>query len=256
MKTIKAKSYTSSAVLLLLLFLSFNKGAFAADNPSVGIVIASEGTVKAIAADKSERELQRGASFYSLETILVGSDSSAQLKFSDDTLVTLIQESEFRIDSYSFKAGDQPNESTSSLAKGGFRLLSGSIAKENPGKVTIKTPVATIGLQGTSIDAVLSLDGQLFVGCSEGLVKIATSYGDVNIGKGADPFATVLKGKKPLPSSTIPDALSKAVFTLHNATKDPDASTSAPEALDKDIDTRESKGNFGPSHLGPSGPRR
>ena len=209
MTKIKNKSFCISAIVVLSIFL--NSHAFAADKTPAGVVIASDGNVKAVAPDLSERTLSRGASFYSLEKIIVDDDSKVQLKFSDGGLVNLIPSSEYVIDSYSFNIPGQTDESTTSLVKGGFRLLSGSIAKDNPSNVTIKTPVATIGLLGTTIEGNI-MDDQLYLSCLEGVVKIKNSHGEILIGGDNSLFASISKSQKPESLSERPEALAVKLF--------------------------------------------
>lgn len=203
-------SYLTASVLFFS--LGFSENIFAEDPVPAGVIITSEGSVKAVGSTQAEREIKRGSSFYSSETIVVGPESKVQLKFSDGGLVDLIAMSEFRISSYSFNALNQSNESVTSLAKGGFRMLSGSIAKESPDRVKIETPVATIGLLGTTLECNLS-EGTAYFSCTEGRISLTNNFGTLLVGEGSSSFARVEAYKAPEPLSERPAGLSDKAFT-------------------------------------------
>jgi hypothetical protein len=84
------------------------------------------------------------------ETVVVGSNAFAQIRFSDGGLVSLRSGSEFRIDDYQFKGEEDGSEkAVFSLIKGGLRTISGRIGKTNKQNYRMNTPVATIGIRGT-----------------------------------------------------------------------------------------------------------
>ena len=226
---IKIKNTSSYIFTLMLLFLSMllNGNAFADDKTPAGMVISSEGIIKAISIDKSERALARGDSFFTSETILVDEDSKIQLKFSDGCLVNLTPLSEFQIDSYSFKTPDEQDQSTTSLLKGGFRMLSGSIGQENPDNVTINTPIATIGIRGTLFECLI-IDNQALFSCLEGNITIKNAKGIITIGAEGNKFASVEKNSAPKSLSKRPEALPSDIFTSPKGTKESQSALISP----------------------------
>lgn len=181
---------------------------------AIGKVISSQGKVKAVKPDKTERQLKRGDAFYSLETILVDIASKIQLKFLDGAIINLIESTEYRVDSYVFKDPKEKSGTLSTMAKGGFRAISGSIAKENPEGVKVKTPVATIGLRGTRDAAVLK-DGELSVGCDEGKVAVINDIGEVECGPASPTlFSVVKENEAPMASVEIPEILATTSFEV------------------------------------------
>lgn len=206
------KGLSLKAVIFLLFFIS--SFAHAEDKPAIGQVISTVGKVKAVNSEKGERELKRGDSFYTLEKILVDVASKIQLKFIDGGIINLIASSEYQVDSYTFKDSKEKPGSLSTLAKGGFRAISGSIGKDNPDAVKIKTPVATIGLRGTTYKAVLE-NGQLSVGCEYGTVVVSNDQGEVNIGPTSDTlYSTVAENQAPAPSVEEPADLASTSFAV------------------------------------------
>lgn len=166
----------------LVLMTLFQMSLFGAD--PIGKIIAVEGVVTALSGG-SERTLSRNAEIFVQELIKVSDDGRAQIQFTDGGLINLISGTEYRVTSYKFKKLFQKDKSSSELLKGGFRVLSGTIAKNNPANYEIKTPSATIGLRGTVLEAVISGPG-LFVGVEQGLALIVNAVSSILIGEGRD----------------------------------------------------------------------
>ncbi len=162
----------SSAILCCILFMG---SIFSAEQ--IGKVISVEGKVEA-----NKRRLARGAEIFISDVISVGAASKIQIKFTDGGLLNLIEKTQYRINSYAFKK-EGKNEYRSELVKGGFRALSGSIVKENPGGYQVKTPVATIGVRGTIFEANI-VKGETFFGVDSGSISISNKAGDRQLNSG------------------------------------------------------------------------
>lgn len=186
----------------------------AQDAPPIGEAIVVIGDVKAVNSQKVERALKRGNPFAALEKIVVGDASKTQLKFSDGGIINLIASSEYMVDSYVFKDPNQKSQSLSSLAKGGFRAVSGSIAKENITGTLVRTPIATIGLRGTLYEVLLA-SGKLFVSCEEGKLVVSNTKGKMEIGPSSPTrYAVVTKGEAPTPATERPAELAAVNFEI------------------------------------------
>jgi hypothetical protein len=73
------------------------------------------------------------------DLIRVGARSNVQLRMSDQSIISLRSNTEFRIDEYSFTGrGDDSDRSVFSLLKGGMRTVGGAIARQ-PGPGLVKT---------------------------------------------------------------------------------------------------------------------
>ncbi len=133
-------------ILLSVLLLSSIGTAYAAGK--AGLVLIAKGTVSAVSRGQS-RALTRRAEFYVRESINTGSESSAQLRFNDGTLVTVGQNSTFRVEDYSFNDKTGAGRNVSSLVSGSLRSLTGKINSANQSAYELKTPVTSIGIRGT-----------------------------------------------------------------------------------------------------------
>jgi hypothetical protein len=105
----------------------------------------ADGTVKVLAA-KSEVE--------SGDTLVAEKNTYAQLRFIDNSEITLRPGTTFKIDNFAYDA-DRPDGDSAvfSLVKGGLRSITGLLGKRNKEKFQLKTPAATIGIRGTTFIA-------------------------------------------------------------------------------------------------------
>ncbi len=118
--------------------------------PPAGKVLATQGKVMALSSQKKMRALRRGSEIYSGDVIRSGSNGKAQLRLSDGTLYALAPNTEFDLELYRYQSRRGEDRSVARLVKGGLRSLTGQIGKEDPSHYELKTPVASIGVRGTS----------------------------------------------------------------------------------------------------------
>ncbi len=116
-----------------------------------GQVVWVSGTVKASYPEQTPRVLARGAVVYEKDTIVTDDSSSGQISFTDNSMITLNPKSSLVIEQYYFdqQKPAQGGQTVLNLLKGGFRTITGFVAKTAPANYQMKTPVATIGVRGT-----------------------------------------------------------------------------------------------------------
>src|SRR2546421_13070453 len=114
-----------------------------------GKVVFAVGDVVAIRGS-SRVALSAGSPIEAGDTIVTAAQSHAHLRFTDDALVALKPDSEFRIEAYNFAGRDDGTEvAVFRLVKGGFRTLTGQIGKLSGVRYQLLTTQATIGIRGT-----------------------------------------------------------------------------------------------------------
>ena len=172
-----------SSVMGLILVMVMT-GVVCAAGDAAGIVIIAKGSVVARSAGQADRPLKRRSRFHVGETIVVGKNARVQLRFADGSIVSLRSETELRIDSFQFGEGQARESNIVTLLKGGFRTITGAVAKKQPKAHQVKTPVATIGVRGTAYSAVLS--GELYVGVWRGGVVVENQGGRLDLGADQD----------------------------------------------------------------------
>ncbi|BAZ94850.1 uncharacterized protein FOKN1_2478 [Thiohalobacter thiocyanaticus] len=196
MQAIARSTLALPGLLLGLCLLCGLTSVQAAPAPA-GHVIIARGEVQAISAAGEARDLRRRSPFYAGETLMTGTDATAQLRFSDGALVALRPDTEFRVDRYRYEAGGgEGDESISTLIKGGFRTITGAVGKQDPDSYRVDTPVATIGVRGTHYEAVVGAG--LAVAVWQGGVTLRNEGGALNLGQGANySFATIASADRP-----------------------------------------------------------
>lgn len=138
----------------LLLSLLSSAGAASVDR-AAGRVLSISGTAGVETAAGSYRVAAGGDSVFAGETLVTGADGRMQVKFVDNGLISLRSNTRFRIDEFEFEPAAGRERSFFSLAKGGFRAVSGRIGKTHADDFRITTPVATLGIRGTDFGAIM-----------------------------------------------------------------------------------------------------
>ena len=113
----------------------------------IGKVIVSAGKVEADDGSGTKRDLKRRSIIYKTDTITTYSGAKTQLRFSDGSMVSLAENSLFKIEECEF-GGSKGEKAVYSLLKGGLQTVTGAIGRTNKKDYAMKTPVATIGIRG------------------------------------------------------------------------------------------------------------
>lgn len=173
-----------------------NAGLTPADAPVVGRVVWVKGEFKARLKKGTEghqpRLLSQASSIYLHDTLMTGPNSQAQIVFTDDTLMTFQPKTEFYINTYQFspeKKEKSVGKYIMNLVKGGFRTITGLIAKSNPSDYQVNTPVATIGVRGTDYTVIIRESG-VYIGRNKGTPCIKSEVKNLCL-DAANKYATV-----------------------------------------------------------------
>lgn len=126
---------------------------------SIGEIVALRGTATAQGQD-GVRDLAVGSPVFPGDVLSTGEGSSFEVRFADDTVLAQGPAASLTLDEYVFDPA-QPSASSMlmSLSKGTFRMVTGTIAKDNPDGIGISSPLATIGIRGTGADFQVGEDG-------------------------------------------------------------------------------------------------
>ena len=176
--------------MLCVALLLLGGGAWAAQ--VVGVVAHSSGPLLDRKADGSVNVLGAKSEVENGDTLVAEKNTYAQIRFVDNSEITLKPGTTFRIENFSYDAGKPEADSAAfDLVKGGLRSITGLLGKRNKEKFSLKTPSATIGIRGTTFVAQfvpapapeLAQDRQpglapgLHVSVSEGAIVVANSGG-------------------------------------------------------------------------------
>ncbi len=127
--------------------------AAAAGAQSAGEVEFSRGVGFAQTPGETPRTLGKGLPLRQGDRLTTSDGASAIIKMQDGTRMTVRPNSELVLQQYQFKENAPDNSMLMQLVRGGFRAVTGLIAKGSPNAAKIQTNTATIGIRGTDFDA-------------------------------------------------------------------------------------------------------
>ncbi|MBI2314045.1 MAG: FecR domain-containing protein [Betaproteobacteria bacterium] len=116
---------------------------------TVGRVLLAAGDTVAVRAGRDVR-LQYGSSIEDKDVLRTGAASSLQVRFTDESVVSLRENSQLAIEEYKFAGREDGLEKAFlRLVKGGFRTVTGIIGRTNRSNYAVRAETATIGIRGT-----------------------------------------------------------------------------------------------------------
>lgn len=155
-------------IVLMISFLLAPSALYAAD-PALPTPIARvvwvKGTLKAVMPNNEVRLLQKMSVVYLRDTVMTDINSSAEIAFTDNSLMTFRPGTKMYIDQYVYQPDSKKKSAFKfvvNVIEGGFRTITGLIAKDAPDHYQVNTPVATIGVRGTEYE-VAHVSGETYV---------------------------------------------------------------------------------------------
>lgn len=116
---------------------------------AIGTVVKAAGTAFA-ESDGGKRPLAEGGKVFEGETIVTADGGKVEIRFKDDTLLSQGENSRIELDEYVF-GGDKGAASLMfNMVEGSFRTVTGKIVEQNPEGFNLSSPLATIGIRGTT----------------------------------------------------------------------------------------------------------
>jgi hypothetical protein len=127
--------------------------AMGAAAQSAGEVEFSRGVGFAQTPGQAPRTLGKGLPLREGDRLTTSDGGSAIIRLEDGTRMTVRPNSELVLQQYQFKDNAPDNSMLMQLVRGGFRAVTGLIAKGSPNAARVQTSTATIGIRGTDFDA-------------------------------------------------------------------------------------------------------
>ncbi len=139
---------------------------------NIGKVTAMRGDVKitrgiALYQAHMGLEIEEGDTFFTTKR------ASMQITFADNSVITLGQDTVFKVQEYLYNESNTTDKAQFKLHKGFFKSITGRIGKVAPKNYTIKTKNSTIGVRGTQIIG-SSDDKKESIACTDGAITVAT----------------------------------------------------------------------------------
>jgi hypothetical protein len=133
--------------------------SLAQQEATVARIAVAFGGVSLVGADGQSRPAVKGAPLSSGESVRTQKDAYAVIAFRDRTVVTVIAESEFKLENVRFSIAQVAGDTFfARIVKGGARALTGLLGKRDAKAVRFNIGTATIGIRGTGVDGKLALD--------------------------------------------------------------------------------------------------
>jgi hypothetical protein len=143
----------SMMILLLAANAAFAQGA--------GRFLSVVGDVRITGTDGQTRAAERGAELREGETIVTAGNALAQLRMADGAQMSVRPDTEMKLERFSYAgAEDRQSSFLASIVKGGLRVITGLMARNNRAGSAIRTASATMGVRGTHFELVHVLQPQ------------------------------------------------------------------------------------------------
>ena len=137
-------------VKILLATLALATVVPVAAQPVAGRIQFVSGEVLITARTHAPRLARKADIVLEGDTLVTDASASAQLLMADGSLISLRPDTRLRIEKYHYAGpGKGAGRSVLELLYGGFRTITGLIAREQPNDYKIRTQTAIIGVRGT-----------------------------------------------------------------------------------------------------------
>jgi hypothetical protein len=180
----------------------------------IGSVVKARGNIASVLRSLP-RTLREGSDVKFLDTILTGDDTRAEIVLIDDSQLSIGDNSELTIDEMVYEPGKK-GRGVLTLARGVFRMVSGKINKHDGGTLTLRTPVATIGVRGTDFWGLQEEDKLTMALIDNGIVEITGADGRT-VTLDTPLQAVVIERGQPTPAAPYnltPEQLAEAAKTV------------------------------------------
>lgn len=218
----KIKILVSWLVLSLLIAAS----PAAAAPPQDQLIGAAEKVVGEVYGNTLLRRLKTDEDIFRDQWIKVGADGAAELRFLDQSRLTVGPKTEIVLDKFVYDPDANTNSGTVELVRGVMRFTSASLDRD----VKFKTPSAVIGIRGTTVDIRVGNDSTE-VAVHEGRVQVTGEHGSVFVGAGET--LTLTKSGPVLSNQGSPEIQSAVSDMLALVGDDSDSGQSVQQAKAK-----------------------
>lgn len=142
--------------------------------------------------------INAGSTVHAGDDLRTSANSRLAVQFDDGTRLMLGADSRITLDRYVYDPDSGKGSAVIDVVAGFFRLISGALSKDNPNGLSVKTPLATLGIRGTDFWGEVSGDHIAVLLLDDGIVEIESNVGRARLtrpGEGVD----VVAGQAPTP---------------------------------------------------------
>ncbi|MEQ8193679.1 MAG: FecR family protein, partial [Rhodospirillales bacterium] len=116
----------------------------------IGVIETAQDPAAVRHSDGTHETLRPGLTVYRGDQLVTGRTGASVVVFNDQSTASLGPDSQLLLDELVYDPAARQGSETVSVLKGVLVFASGQIAKMNPNAMTVRTPVATIGIRGTT----------------------------------------------------------------------------------------------------------
>src|SRR5258706_2477411 len=151
-----------------------------------GQITQSSGYVAVSSPQSAPKSVGSGEPVDGGQTVTVGKDARAVIRFQDGQVIALQSKSIFKVNRYKYdQAAPEKGESFFSLLQGGLRAVTGLIGSSNKAGWKLASPTATIGIRGT--DFMVVVNQGVFLKVDAGAISATNSAGTAAFSAGPTP---------------------------------------------------------------------
>ncbi|OSM02373.1 hypothetical protein MAIT1_02509 [Magnetofaba australis IT-1] len=152
------------------------------------------------AADGQIQTAAKGDKLFPGQKVITGRQSRAVLRFRDGSILTLGPDGEFAVKQFAFSPQKSGLKKDMKVLSGAFRYISGFAVKRKD--VTLRTPVASMGVRGSVVEGVVSENVPNFVNVPQGSAQMSVDGASVNVKGGQSSIGVA--GRRPTPPTAVP----------------------------------------------------
>ncbi len=163
-------SMTAMALLLWLGVLP-TRGADE-QAPAAGVMADLRGVVTARQDGGQPRAMAKDGPVFVSDVLSTGPQDKGKVVFADDSVLEIGPDSEVSIAEFAYDTADRDNfRQGIHMAKGLFRYATGKIVAYDPDRLKIESPLASIGIRGTTTDHLIQVREEIRDGRPERVVE-------------------------------------------------------------------------------------
>lgn len=140
------------AILSLVIAVGAHQNLYATAEKA-GSITDFSGTARAVSASGDQRTLDEDSAIYQGDKIITEDETALTMTFMDETHFELGANAQIVIDEFIYSPKSTEGSMALNVLKGGFRFVSGKVAKLGNDKMKVGLPVGFIGIRGTDVVA-------------------------------------------------------------------------------------------------------
>jgi hypothetical protein len=121
--------------------------------PKAGELTEAKGQIRAKRGADPERALAQGNPVYAQDDLATGPEDKGRVTFADGSTLDIGPDSRVLLADFVYDPANlDASKQALRMAKGMFRYVSGKVVQNDPARLRLESPLAVIGIRGTTLD--------------------------------------------------------------------------------------------------------